>query len=602
MMTIKFIRSALIAALLGASLTAAVLLPAPTRAADSPVSVAPPARPARPASPASAAPPATPASVAAADSTPDAASSAPDNDSNNDSDNDDSPNWDSARNQWRRWSNRRRFHQDTDDLVSVWHDANLPVGASSDSVVAVFGSATNNGTARQDVVSVFGDTTVNGPAAGSAVAVMGNVSVNADVGQDVVAVLGDVNLGPAAHVHGHVVSILGTVTEDPGAIVDQGVERILPGDFISSAGLRQWVGHGLMIGRPLVIGAGLQWLWGISFAFLAIYTILALLFRDATEHCIASLNEHPGKSLITAILAVLLTPLMFLLLAITVVGLLVIPIAIVTLFCCAVFGKTTVLGWIGNRCFGMRPGVAVPHPALAVIVGGLLVMLAYLVPILGFVVFILLSMLGYGAVLYALINRVRRTTSGGTVAGGPGTPGAAAPAAAAFAEPAPAAHAAEYAPPESPAPESPAAEPQPSQPAPAPLPLTTLPRAGFWIRIGALFIDAVIIWAVIRLLLNFPQEGSDRLGLLSLAAYGAVMWKVKGTTVGGIACDLRVVRLDSRPIDWPTACVRALGCILSLCALGLGFIWIAFDPGKQAWHDKLAGTIVVRAPKGMPLV
>src|ERR1700733_10890911 len=171
MMTIKFIRSALIAALLGASLTAAVLLPAPTRAADSPVSAAPPARPARPASPASAAPPATPASVA--DSTPDAASSAPDTDNNNDSDNDDSPNWDSARNQWRRWSNRRRFHEDTDDLVSVWHDANLPAGASSDSVVAVFGSATNNGTARQDVVSVFGDTTVNGPAAGSAVAVMG---------------------------------------------------------------------------------------------------------------------------------------------------------------------------------------------------------------------------------------------------------------------------------------------------------------------------------------------------------------------------------------------------------------------------------------------
>jgi uncharacterized RDD family membrane protein YckC len=80
------------------------------------------------------------------------------------------------------------------------------------------------------------------------------------------------------------------------------------------------------------------------------------------------------------------------------------------------------------------------------------------------------------------------------------------------------------------------------------------------------------------------------------------MWKVKGTTVGGIACDLRVVRLDSRPVDWPTSCVRALGCILSFCALGLGFFWIAIDPGKQAWHDKLAGTIVVRVPKGMPLV
>jgi uncharacterized RDD family membrane protein YckC len=30
---------------------------------------------------------------------------------------------------------------------------------------------------------------------------------------------------------------------------------------------------------------------------------------------------------------------------------------------------------------------------------------------------------------------------------------------------------------------------------------------------------------------------------------------------------------------------------------GIGFLWIAFDPGKQAWHDKIAGTAVVRVPK-----
>ena len=578
MMTTTFTRSALIAALLGLSLAATALLPGQANAANTR---------------ASAPQPASAASDAAVSSAPEASSAPSDNDSDND--NDDSQYWDSRRNEWRRWGNRRHFHQDTDDLVSVGHDAHLSGGATSDSVVAVFGSATSDGTARQDVVSVFGDTTVNGPAAGSAVAVLGNVSINADIGEDVVAVLGNVTLGPAAHVHGHVVSVLGTVNEDPGAVVDHGVERVLAGGFATAEGLRTWVGHGLMFGRPLVFGTGLRWLWGIFFAFLAVYTILALLFRDAADHCIATLNENPGKSLITAILAVLLTPLMFLLLAITVVGLLVIPIAIVTLFCCAVFGKTTVLGWIGNRCFGMRPGHAAPHPALAVIVGGLIVMLAYLVPVLGFVVFILLGMLGYGAVLYALLNRIRRSTSGGTA------PPVDAPA---FAEPAATVHAAYTAPPESAPAAAPAgaADPAPSATQAAPLPLTTLPRASFWLRMGALFLDLIIIWAVMRLLLNFPHEGSGRLCLLALAVYGAVMWKIKGTTIGGIACDLRVVRLDSRPIDWPTACVRALGCILSLCALGLGFIWIAFDPGKQAWHDKLAGTIVVRVPKGTPLV
>ncbi|HEY1899220.1 MAG TPA: RDD family protein [Steroidobacteraceae bacterium] len=485
-----------------------------------------------------------------------------------------------------RYGYRQRFRHNGNDLVSVGRDAELPAGTQRDSVVAVFGSATSNGTARQDVVSVFGSTTVNGQTGGSAVAVLGNVSVNADVGHDVVAVLGNVRLGPAAHVHGHVVSILGTVTQDPAAVVVQGVERILPENFATATGLQNWVGHGLMLGRPLVIGTGLLWLWGLSFAFLVFYIILALLFREATDHCITTLNDNPGKSVITAILAVLFTPLMMVLLAITLVGIPLIPILVVALFIAGVFGKTAVLGWIGGRCFGTRPGHARPHPALAVLVGGLIAMLIYLIPLLGFLMFLLLSLIGYGAVLYALLNRVRHTTSGGAA---PITP-AAGPQAAAAPPAAPA------------APAAPASAAAPLAEPAAALPYSTLPRVGFWVRMGALFIDAVIVCAVVRLLLDWPGHQSGRICLLGLAVYGAVMWKARATTIGGIVFDLRVVRLDSRDLDWPTVCIRALGCILSVCALGLGFIWIAVDPGQQAWHDKLAGTIVVRVPKGTPLV
>ncbi|HEV2702727.1 MAG TPA: hypothetical protein VGV09_13930, partial [Steroidobacteraceae bacterium] len=399
-----FTKTALVGALLAMSLAAASLLPAPADAADS-----------------------SAAASAPADTSSDASDAS---DTNAANDNDDSSNSDGFGRRWNRRDFRRHLHGDTNDLVSIGHDATLPAGGQMDSVVAVFGSATNNGTAHGDVVSVFGDTTVNGPAQGSAVAVLGNDSVNAEVDQDVVAVMGSVTLGPKAHVHGNVVSIMGTVTMDPAAIVDQGVQRVLPEWFTTAAGLRGWISHGLLMARPLAIGTGLSWLWYISFGLLAIYTLLALLFREATEHCITTLNDNPGKSLITAILAVLLTPLMLLLLTITVVGILVIPIAIATLICAAVFGKTTVLGWIGTRCFGARPGQAAPHPALAVIVGGILVMIAYLVPFLGLVVFILLGMLGYGAVLYAIINRIRHTTSGATAPGG--APGAAP--AAAFAE------------------------------------------------------------------------------------------------------------------------------------------------------------------------
>ena len=87
--------------------------------------------------------------------------------------------------------------------------------------------------------------------------------------------------------------------------------------------------------------------------------------------------------------------------------------------------------------------------------------------------------------------------------------------------------------------------------------------------------------------------------IVILAIYGAVMWKLRGTTVGGIVFDLQVVRVDGRPLDWETAIVRALGCFLSLAVVGLGFIWIALDENHQAWHDKIAGTVVVRVKRNL---
>ena len=114
---------------------------------------------------------------------------------------------------------------------------------------------------------------------------------------------------------------------------------------------------------------------------------------------------------------------------------------------------------------------------------------------------------------------------------------------------------------------------------------------------AALLLDLILV-AIICKVIGFSHSHE----LLILAAYGAVMWKLRGTTIGGAVCGLRVVRLDGRAIDWPTAVARALGCFLSLVVAGLGFIWVAFDPERQSWHDKIAGTVVVHVPRGTPLV
>lgn len=70
--------------------------------------------------------------------------------------------------------------------------------------------------------------------------------------------------------------------------------------------------------------------------------------------------------------------------------------------------------------------------------------------------------------------------------------------------------------------------------------------------------------------------------------------------IGGSLCRCRR-RVPTAAAHWASSVVRALSCLLSM-ALGLGFIWIALDPERQAWHDKIAGTIVVRTPMSKPLV
>jgi uncharacterized RDD family membrane protein YckC len=134
--------------------------------------------------------------------------------------------------------------------------------------------------------------------------------------------------------------------------------------------------------------------------------------------------------------------------------------------------------------------------------------------------------------------------------------------------------------------------------APPPLAVAgaSLPRAGFWIRIAATGIDAVLVGIVV----GFTHTGGAYPALFAL--YCVVLWALKGTTIGGIVCGLKIVRLDDRKVDWMVAVVRGLAGFLSLAVAGLGFLWVAFDDQKQSWHDKIAGTTIVQLPKGMSLL
>jgi uncharacterized RDD family membrane protein YckC len=128
------------------------------------------------------------------------------------------------------------------------------------------------------------------------------------------------------------------------------------------------------------------------------------------------------------------------------------------------------------------------------------------------------------------------------------------------------------------------------------------PRAGFWERMGAAFLDVIIVGILSGFAGNFLHRMVPAYGLLIALAYFAGMWAWKGTTIGGVVLSLKVVRLDGGPVSFLVALVRGLAAALSVIVMFLGFLWIAWDADKQGWHDRIAGTVVVRVPRGTSLV
>ena len=73
-------------------------------------------------------------------------------------------------------------------------------------------------------------------------------------------------------------------------------------------------------------------------------------------------------------------------------------------------------------------------------------------------------------------------------------------------------------------------------------------------------------------------------------------WFYRQATPGKSALSLRVLDADTgERLSLGQAVGRYLGYFVSIIPLCIGLIWVAFDSRKQGWHDKLAGTVVVRA-------
>lgn len=89
-----------------------------------------------------------------------------------------------------------------------------------------------------------------------------------------------------------------------------------------------------------------------------------------------------------------------------------------------------------------------------------------------------------------------------------------------------------------------------------------------------------------------------RSALLAVTAgYFVVSWSRGGQTIGMRAWRLRVVAAHGGALPWPRATLRFAAGVVSLLALGAGFLWCLIDRDKRAWHDIVARSACVRIAK-----
>jgi uncharacterized RDD family membrane protein YckC len=150
--------------------------------------------------------------------------------------------------------------------------------------------------------------------------------------------------------------------------------------------------------------------------------------------------------------------------------------------------------------------------------------------------------------------------------------------------------------------------------------------AGFWIRVLAALIDSVLVSVVAYPILiavygwssiDAGALANDPLGTLLQSLLETIrqtvfewvfatiaiilFWMFRSATPGKIIVGARIVdaRTGGRPSK--AQCIgRYFGYFVSIFPLCLGLIWVGIDKRKQGWHDKLAGTVVIRERKPRP--
>jgi uncharacterized RDD family membrane protein YckC len=442
----------------------------------------------------------------------------------------------------------------------------------------------------RDVTSVLGDVTIEGRVEGDVLVILGSLRLasTAVVEGSVFVIGGNATIDAGATLRRDLVVAGGTATEAPG-FLPEGDHVVIGTVGVGNAlrGAVPWVMRGLLWGRLIV--PELQWMWLVVGIICLIYLVLNALFDEPVRACAETLIEKPLSAFFLGLLVLLLTVPVIVLLTATVIGIAVVPVALCALVVAALVGKAGVARAIGRRIAGESSPDSRFQSFRSIFIGLAVLCLAYMVPVLGFVTWAMTGVLGLGAAAATFRVAIRREHP-------PRAPRPVAAVSIATPPPAGVTEVPMVAERAAVPPEAPPRAAVPEQPPGGDLAL--YPRATFLDRVAAFALDAVLV-AIACQALDLMRE--DGWFLLALVAYHVAFWAWKGTTIGGIVVSLRVIRTEGTELRFVDALVRGLGSVFSIAALGIGCFWMLQDPERQMWHDKIAGTLVVKVPRHMVL-
>lgn len=139
--------------------------------------------------------------------------------------------------------------------------------------------------------------------------------------------------------------------------------------------------------------------------------------------------------------------------------------------------------------------------------------------------------------------------------------------------------------------------------------------AGFWVRLAASLIDVILGLIVILIPLILIYGNDYLLDETAVKGFWDVFfnyffpivitvwfWLRYMATPGKMVMKLKVVDAKTgNKLSVGQAIGRYFAYIPAMLPLGLGLIWVGIDKKKQGWHDKLAGTVVIRSNQSEPV-